>query len=132
MSFEEAQKLARFVGKLETPLGACLAWLNHDFPDFEWTKAETLPRVPGMTTIAMKPKQAEPVDDGGPAYPHWSNLEDEKMYPGISVRMWLAGQALSGIYAGWPPNIADFDHPVAAENALEAADALIAESKKGG
>lgn len=66
------------------------------------------------------------VDDGGPAFP----VEYTEIHPGMSVRMWLAGQALSGIYAGWPPNVADFDHPVAAENALEAADALLAKAKR--
>lgn len=75
------------------------------------------------------------VDDGGPAFPFvaeggaMSGLHPE-ISVGMSLRDWIAGQALAGWLAGFPvdaavraPNVASF--------AYEIADAMLTARKEG-
>lgn len=66
----------------------------------------------------MTPKHT-PIDDGGPMFPRGAQ-------PGISVRLWLAGQAMAGMLA----DDNDLDVEDVTINALEHADDLIAADKQ--
>ena len=69
------------------------------------------------------------IDDGGPEFPRSSSGCSSQ--PGLSLRVWLAGQALAGLIAQCDPpakdgkNFEDF-----ADWAFEMADAMIARSKE--
>jgi hypothetical protein len=73
-----------------------------------------------------------PKDGGGPAFPEVRirsgdnyNAPTKIYYSGMSLRDWLAGQALAGMATHLMPN-----EQVAA-NAVEIADLVLAELKKG-
>jgi len=73
-----------------------------------------------------------PKDGGGPAFPEVRvvyggeyNRETKYYYRGMTLRDWLAGQALAGMATHLMPN-----EQVAA-NAVEIADLIIAKLKKG-
>ena len=81
------------------------------------------------------------IDDGGPAFPRTDVDEKGRMafHPGMSIRAWLAGQALAGIHAAyesedWPHECVDQGawYRNAAECAVRSADALIAKLAEGG
>lgn len=59
----------------------------------------------------------DPINDGGPAFPHDGRFTQS--HPGMSLRAWLAGQALAGMDHG------DVGADDAALWAVEAADAVI-------
>ncbi len=82
-----------------------------------------------------------PVNDGGPAFPHGpmgSSYTGEDGYtthqgnphPGMTLRTWLAGKALAGILADGVSY--DWDVVRMAKASVTLADALIAELEKGG
>ncbi len=66
------------------------------------------------------------IDDGGPAFPH--SIKQNVFTEGMSVRMWLAGQIAGGLLVRMNPKMTPSD---LAHQSFVAADALIAESKKG-
>lgn len=69
------------------------------------------------------------IDDGGPAYPrviHPAGEVGKIEYPGMSVRMWLAGQFHASLLKGG----FNLDPSEGAKLALQHADALIAEGRK--
>ena len=91
---------------------------------------------------------ATPIDDGGPAFPNrGDNTPTNKIFDGMSLRQWYAGQALNGILSQSPGSL--FGHrniwkaclndtdtedewfSETARVACKIADALIAELKKG-
>lgn len=69
------------------------------------------------------------IDDGGPAFPAHETPFD--LHPGMSVRMWLAGQAMNGILASMDMHERAHDHPrfALASACFSIADALIAAEK---
>ena len=75
------------------------------------------------------------IDDGGPAFPNKDAFGN--MIPGMSLRAWLAGQALTGIQAflyGAAKDGAlktDVDDRTVAKCACAIADAVIAALKGG-
>lgn len=96
---------------------------RHEFPT---SREEAIPATPPVV------EAIGPVDDGGSFSPVTKNLMNKgfpdtvvtELTGGISVRLWLAGQALSDL-TGLSPSLA-------ADRALEFADALIAVARKGG
>lgn len=81
-----------------------------------------------------KPEPVKPIDDGGPAFPHPEivmGITDESgalnghrvypAYPGMSLRAWLAGQALASVGSLPGPDIQE-----TADLACALADAVIA------
>lgn len=78
-------------------------------------------------------------NDGGPAFPipmtAWDDqLSDNRVVPwseGMSLRAWLAGQALAG-YAAWSPTgvTAESEPRAAAKFCVQHADAVIAELER--
>jgi hypothetical protein len=88
---------------------------------------------------------SQPIDDGGPAFPHGEIVEemrDEKgkttghrvydAQPGMSLRAWLAGQALQGYLAGRNYNNApgSYTPEKVARDCCAYADSVIAELKR--
>lgn len=80
--------------------------------------------------------EAVKIDDGGPAFAgglfepqHGGSNDREPWNPGMSLREYYAGKALSGIIQLRTPMAAD--PSIAARAALEYADALIAALKAG-
>lgn len=74
-----------------------------------------------------------PIDDGGPAFPNKDELGN--MVPGMTLRDWFAGQALTGLTPtdGYTPDHKDTQPMIMdlAVNAYQIADAMIA-ARKGG
>jgi hypothetical protein len=72
---------------------------------------------------------SQQIDDGGPAFPVAYHPEGNSAdQPGMSLRAWLAGQALAGLmvrYDEHPHNLVQ-----CAELACSAADAVIAQLKR--
>ena len=75
-------------------------------------------------------------NDGGPAFPTVRNHEvlDERVpYPGMTLRDWFAGQALTGMFASegaGPSEMSWGDLPDMAQHAYRTADAMLAERRK--
>ena len=73
-----------------------------------------------------------PVDDGGPAFPRPSGPGQENVdttaQHGMSLRAWLAGQALTGMLANPAYSSSDYGY---ARDAVMYADAVIRELKGG-
>ena len=72
--------------------------------------------------------------EGGPAFPteqheNQDNTWNQTYDPGMSLRDWFAGMALSGLLAN-PEH--DESFPLNAEHAYRVADAMLAERKKEG
>ena len=69
-------------------------------------------------------------DDGGPAYPfeHVIDGQHPRCHPGMSVRMWLAGQALQAIIE--KQALTGMNIKAEAAEALLYADALIAAARE--
>ena len=72
------------------------------------------------------------INDGGPAFPHIANWPDKVCNdlnaPGMSLRDWFAGMALSGIQAN--PKNAQTDITEDSKLAYETADAMLVEREK--
>jgi len=75
--------------------------------------------------------------DGGLAFP--ATIEEmidgetrQEHYPGMTLRDWMAGQALAGIFASCPPNADWMPADKQAIMAYKYADAMIAERDKDG
>jgi hypothetical protein len=66
------------------------------------------------------------IDTGNPAFPITTG--HSVYHPGMSLRDWLAGQALSGILAGYwaNPELSALTEDVLAQQAYQAADAMLA------
>lgn len=81
---------------------------------------------------------SERIDDGGPAFPmppHMGVLGHLiSGANGMSLRDWFAGQALSGICTDYQGarNTEEWDFVELARGAYMAADAMLAERKRGG
>ena len=83
--------------------------------------------------------EVKKIDDGGPVHPDWpppDPVTDELVQrPGMSVRMWLAGQNMAAFLvtpapaSGGVPSRLEFTSDLASL-ALEYADTLIRESKR--
>lgn len=79
-------------------------------------------------------------NDGGPAFPRqtWDYYPSQKKthadenYPGMSLRAWLAGQAMSGQIAATAGDTEWPSPKCVAERACSYADALLAELAKAG
>lgn len=71
------------------------------------------------------------IDDGGPAYPLLRPASATRKYyvPGMSLRMWLAGQNHAAILGN--DSLHNHDPQEMSELALRHADALIAENAQG-
>ena len=70
-------------------------------------------------------------DDGGPAFPFWGYVagsSEKAPLAGMSLRDWLAGQAVVGILTA--ANVPAGDWPRCAAHAYAAADAMLAEREK--
>jgi hypothetical protein len=70
-------------------------------------------------------------NDGGPAFPFQCQgaTTGPEIYYGMSLRDWLAGQALAG-WVACPST--DGKHSAAAQYCYQLADAMLAERAKGG
>jgi len=72
---------------------------------------------------------SEPINDGGPAFPEagYSQPNGSFAWPisGMSLRVWLAGQAIAGLCAGSNLDVAE-----TIEYAVEIADAVLAKLSK--
>lgn len=78
---------------------------------------------------------ADPINDGGPAFPienprQLENGELFKQFPGMTLRDWFAGRALTGMTAS-PDFYGDSWDKIAA-HAYDAADAMIVARGKEG
>ena len=75
--------------------------------------------------------RSRPDEDGGPAFPHGGN-DVEHSVPGMSLRDWFAGQALSGILAGQKLKAEDglVLEKHWAQDAYSYADAMLEERKE--
>lgn len=77
------------------------------------------------------------IDDGGPAFPRTGEGFGNPKYdtPGITVRAYLAAKAMQSVLWGWYEGGAKEDtaetYEAMARHCVNAADALIAELKKG-
>jgi hypothetical protein len=86
------------------------------------------------------PLPSDPPKDGGPAFPRVGEGFGNPNYdaPGMSLRDWFAGQALTGIYASnWFTWLVSRDNPheveaddAAAARAYKVADAMLAQRAK--
>ena len=72
-------------------------------------------------------KPEKSIDDGGPAFPCYHEDTGE-IAEGMSLRTWLAGQALAAIIGNDEVERESSSRSAIARDALEYADALIAES----
>ncbi len=70
---------------------------------------------------------SDKIDDGGPAFPHFLQSD---VTPGMSLRDWFAGQALTGVIAAYSGDIAFPSLEGAAAKAYNFADAMLAARKK--
>ena len=69
----------------------------------------------------------EPSDEGGPAFPVIIDKNQEQFAPGMTLRDWFAGQALTGLLAADLKGDGAFG-PV--KDAYEIADAMLRERSK--
>lgn len=85
---------------------------------------------PAGANGAQAAPKAEPVDDGGPAFPEFSNggILGPTLQSGMTLRDYFAGQALAGPMVSYEEHTFD----AAARVAYALADAMIAERKKAG
>jgi hypothetical protein len=72
---------------------------------------------------------SERKDYGDPAFPGNGSREWQFEHSGMWLRDWFAGQALAGILASEPEDVA-YATNVAAERAYRFADAMLAERSK--
>lgn len=124
MTRDEAKMFVTIINEIGGPTNIALAALKDRFPEIGWG------RKGGLIQIDTKFK-APAINDGGPAFPHGDETHGGR--DGMSVRMWLAGQAMSGMLAnalrtrnGRAMTAVEY-----VEDALLCADALIAESRHG-
>lgn len=72
------------------------------------------------------PTKLDAPDDGGPAFPSHGSM-GEVCQEGMTLRDWLAGQAISAHFIGLPKNLQDRQYfcQKAATDAYEVADAML-------
>lgn len=80
-------------------------------------------------------EQKNKIDDGGPAFPTGETLDAngdifDYMVRGMSLRAWLAGQAMAGYRANPHDNLIGADQEKVAEWSVADADAIIAALKQ--